>query len=303
MKIVISGGTGFIGKRLVERLAAERHTIILLTRNPAAMRTTAYPNVQARIWDGKSVGEWCADVEGAGAVINLAGEPIAAKRWSASQKAKILETRVNATRAIVAAIKQANKKPAVLVNGSAVGYYGAVEHGEVTESHKKGSGFLADVVEQWELEARVAESLGVRVALLRTGVVLGAGGGALEKMALQFKMFAGGTIGSGRQWFPWVHRDDIVNMILFGLENSQFSGAINAAAPEAATMKQFCTALGVAMHRPSWAPVPGIILKLALGEMSEMLLTGQRVVPSRLVALGYPFQFPKLDSALADIFS
>jgi uncharacterized protein (TIGR01777 family) len=303
MKIILTGGTGFIGKRLIEKLATDRHEIVLLSRNPSAAQNTINPALQVRQWDGKSVGAWSADVDGADAVINLAGEPVAAKRWTGKQKAKILESRVLATRAIVEAIKQARKKPAVLINGSAVGYYGAVENGEVTESHKQGTSFLADVVGQWEREALAAESVGVRVAMLRIGVVLGEGGGALEKMALQFKMFAGGTIGSGSQWFPWVHRDDVVKMILFALTTPTVSGPINAAAPDSVTMRQFCNALGAAMHRPSWAPVPGFVLRLALGEMSEMLLTGQRVVPARLLALGYSFQFPKLDGALTDIFS
>jgi uncharacterized protein len=303
MKIFLTGGSGFIGKRLIEQLTSARHDVVLLTRNPLAKQVTHYPTVQVRQWDGKTPGEWVAELDGADAIINLAGEPIAAKRWTTEQKKKILESRVNATRAVVAAIKQAGKKPSVLINGSAVGYYGAVEDRKVTENDKKGAGFLADVVDQWEHEAWAAEVLGVRVALLRIGVVLGEGGGALEKMALQFKMFAGGTVGSGNQWFPWVHRDDIVNMILFALENPGASGPINATAPESVTMRQFCAALGMAMHRPSWAPVPGFVLKIALGEMAGMLLTGQRVVPSKLTSLGYAFRFPKLDGALGDIFS
>lgn len=303
MKIIVTGGTGFIGKRLVETLAAARHNVILLTRNPASIDMSAHRSVQLRVWDGKTLGAWASDVDGADAVMNFAGESIGAKRWTSTQKGKILNSRVDATRAIIGAIRQAKKKPSVLVNASAVGYYGPVESDEVTENHPCGKGFLADVCMRWEQEARAAEQLRVRVVILRQGVVVDEGGGALDRMALPFKMFVGGPVGSGKQWFPWVHRDDVVNIALFALENQKLAGAVNVAAPESVTMKQFCDALGRAMHRPSWAPVPGIVLKIALGEMSGMLLTGQQVVPSKLLHIGYNFRFPKLDRALTDIFS
>jgi uncharacterized protein (TIGR01777 family) len=302
MKIILTGGTGFIGIRLIEKLATAQHDIVLLTRTPSAINLSAYPKVQAKQWDGKTVGAWASDVDGADAVIHLAGEPIAAKRWTSTQKEKIQNSRVDGTRAIVEATRRAARKPFVLVSGSAVGYYGAVESGEVSESHKMGSGFLPEVCDRWEQEARAIESLGVRLVLLRTGIVVGESGGALAKMTLPFKLFVGGPIGSGKQWFPWIHRDDVVNIILFAMENAKLTGAVNVAAPESATIKQFCGALGKALHRPSWAPVPAFALKLALGEMAGMLLTGQRVVPSKLIANGYSFRFPKLDRALSDIF-
>jgi uncharacterized protein (TIGR01777 family) len=212
-------------------------------------------------------------------------------------------SRVDATRALVYAIHHAQKKPSVLVNGSAVGYYGDVPNGEVTESHKKGEGFLSNVCEKWEEAALLAQTYGVRVVLLRTGVVLGDDGGALQRLALPFKFFVGGWVGSGNQWFPWIHRDDVVNIILHAIHTDHVSGPVNGAAPESLTMRQFCEALGKAMRRPSWAPAPGFVLRVALGEMSTMLLTGQRAVPMKLIASGFKFKFPNVDGALADIFS
>lgn len=303
MKIILTGGTGFIGKRLVETLVAAQHDIILFTQNPESIDMSVYPSVQLRAWDGKTPGAWAEEMERADAVLNFAGEPIAAKRWTSQQKERILTSRVNATRAIVEAIRHTKKKPSVLVNASAVGYYGAVENDDVLETCKRGDGFLSMTCEKWEQEALAAEQLGVRVVLLRTGVVIGDGGGALKKMALPFKMFVGGPVGSGRQWFPWIHLDDVVNIALFAIQNSALAGPVNVAAPDPVTMKQFCDALGGAMHRPSWAPVPGFVLKIALGEMSGMLLTGQRSIPAKLNHAGYDFLFPKLDGALINIFS
>ncbi len=301
MRIILTGGTGFIGRALLRRFVADNHSVVLLTRNATGAQRLGSKSVRIVEWDGKGSGDLTALVDGADAVINLAGEPIAAKRWTPRQKKKILASRLDATKAIVAAIAKAERKPSVLVNGSAVGYYGAVEEGEITESRSQGTGFLADTCSQWESEARSAETYGIRVVLLRTGIVLGEDGGALAKMLLPFKLFVGGPIGTGRQWFPWIHRDDVVSIILFTIDHRELSGPVNLAAPESVTMKQFCSALGTAMHRPSWAPVPAFVLKFALGEMSDMLLTGQNVVPSKLQHLGYAFHFPKLARALGTI--
>ncbi len=302
MKIILTGGSGFIGSRLVEKLATAGHEVVVLTRDPSSVEMK-YPNVKAKQWDGKNPGDWIPDVDGADAVMNFAGESIGGERWTSTQKEKILNSRVNATRALIEAMKQAKKKPRVLVNASTVGYYGPVDEAEVTETHPPGNDFLAGVCKRWEQEARAAEQLGVRVVLLRQGVVIDKGGGALEKMALPFKLFVGGPVGSGKQWFPWIHRDDAVNIAVFAAENSSVTGPINVVAPEIVRMKQFSKTLGRAMHRPSLIPVPGFVLKVALGEMSEMLLTGQHVVPSRLTASGYSFLFPQLNGALTEIFS
>ncbi len=303
MKIILTGGSGFIGRRLVEKFATAGHEVIVLTRDPASLGMQKYATVKAKHWDGKTTGAWISEVDGADAVLNFAGESIGGKRWTSKQKEKILSSRIDATRALIDAMKQAKKKPAVLVNASAVGYYGPVEEAQVTEAYPAGNDFLAHVCRKWEREALAAEQLGVRVVLLRQGVVLDNGGGALERMALPFKMFVGGPVGSGRQWFPWIHRDDAVHVALFATENRKMSGPVNVVAPEQMRMKEFSRALGKAMHRPSMIPVPGFVLKLALGEMSGMVLTGQRVVPEQLFIAGFSYFFPHVDDALTEIFS
>jgi len=247
-------------------------------------------------------GSWAKHVDGADAVICLAGENLSRKRWSARQKEVMRESRIGTTRSIVFAIGEAKKKPSVLVCASGAGYYGNVAEGDVTEDAPKGTGFLSDLCRDWEEEAMKAAASGVRVVTLRMGVVLGRNGGALQKMLLPFKLFAGGPLGTGRQWFPWIHLEDEVGVILHALGNSSMRGPINLAAPEPVTMAQFCKSLGKAMHRPSWAPVPGFVLKLALGEMAEMILKGQRVVPKRVSEAGYAFRYPTLGGALRDIF-
>ena len=208
MNIILAGGTGLIGKELLNQLIEKKHTVTLLKRNSKDISSPS-PFMRVEIWDGKNLGNWVTAFDDADAVINLSGEPIAAKRWTSSQKEKILSSRIDSTRAIVSAIKESKKKPTVLVNASAVGYYGNVESGDVTELHEKGKGFLADVCARWEDEALQAEQLGVRVALLRTGIVLGKDEGALKKMLPPFQFFVGGPLGSGKQWFPWIHVEEI----------------------------------------------------------------------------------------------
>ncbi len=302
MKIVVAGGSGFLGKALLKKLIEANHSVALLSRNPRAAQSNVPSSVQVEQWDAKSVGNWAQRIDGADAVINLTGESIGGKRWTAKQKEMILSSRIDSTRAVVEAIRQATLKPKLLINQSAVGYYGNVEVGNVTEDHPRGTDFLGEVASRWEVEARKAESLGVRVVTPRTGIVLDKNGGALQKLLLPFNLFIGGPLGSGRQWFPWIHLEDEINAFLFALENPKLSGPVNLAAPESVTMKQFCTALGKAMHRPSWAPVPGFVLKILLGEMAgPLLLGGQKVVPEKLSEAGYKFRFPKLEEALSDI--
>ena len=300
MKIIVTGGSGFVGSRLLPRLAAGGHDVILLTRDPESVRSRIDRRVAVELWDGKTVGVWARQVDGADAVLNFAGESIGGKRWTAAQKGRIIKSRVDGTTAIVSAIGKAFKKPATLINASAVGFYGPVEDGDVGEDHPRGETFLSETVEQWEKAAREAEKSDVRVVLLRSGVVLGKGG-ALERMVLPFKLFAGCPVGSGRQWFPWIHLDDLVGVVLFALNNPNVSGPVNVVAPQAMTMKEFSAELGRVLHRPSWIPVPGFVLKVALGEMSEMLLTGQRVVPGVLERQGYNFKFPQVAQALSNV--
>ena len=298
MKIMIAGGTGFIGGDLVAQLRSKGHELFLLSRSE---KKSADSNIHYLPWDGKSSGSWGSQMSAMDAVINLAGEPIAGKRWSAAQKDKILQSRILGTRAIIEAISKSNPKPKLLINASAVGYYGNVPEGDVSETHTKGKGFLADTCEAWENEALRAQAVGLRTVLLRTGIVLERGGGALSKMLPPFQFFAGGPLGSGRQWFPWIHREDVVRILLFALENEAISGAVNTTAPNPVTMREFCRDLGKVMHRPSWAPVPGLALKILLGEMSEMLLGGQKALPEKLLKHQFIFKFPNLEGALADI--
>ena len=294
MNIVIAGGTGFVGRALVKKLSAEGHRVRVLSRKPDAVGNV--------LWDGRTAGPWTAELERADAVIDLAGEGIGDERWSPDRKARIRSSRIDATRALVQAMGRCSRCPKVLLNASAVGFYGSVPDGEVTERDLKGGGFLADVCADWEEEALKAGPLGVRVALMRFGVVLGKDGGALQKFILPFRLCIGGPLGSGRQWFPWVHRDDVIGALLFALQNETLSGPVNVTAPETVTMEQFCRALGKAMRRPSWAPVPGFVLKMLLGEMSEMVLTGQRAVPCKLEGAGFRFGFGRVETALADLF-
>ncbi|MBI3996223.1 MAG: TIGR01777 family protein [Candidatus Omnitrophica bacterium] len=293
MKVLITGGTGFLGSRLCERLVRAGHDLCVLTRNPLARIGQA--GVQFLSWDGQ---EWEHALAEAQAVINLAGEPIAEGRWTAAQKARIRESRVHATRQLVGRMASRLEKPAVLINASAIGYYGPCGEEEVTEADPPGHGFLAETCRAWEAEAQRAEDLGVRVVRLRLGVVLGPSGGALAKMVPPFVLFLGGPIGSGRQWVSWIHREDVVGMIEWALSHPQVSGAVNVTAPHPVTMREFCETLGRVLGRPSWLPVPAWALRLWLGEMAQVLVTGQRVIPHAATRGQYAFIYPDLQAAL-----
>jgi len=264
------------------------------------MAVPSLPGMRSEQWDGKTIGRWAGCLDGADAVLNLAGESIGGRRWTPAQKDRILRSRVDATIAVCEGIRQAGRKPATLVSASAVGIYGPVDQGDVPEDHPRGNTFLADVVDRWETAAREAEKSGVRVVLVRIGVVLGRGG-ALKRMMVPFRMFVGGPVGSGNQWFPWIHIDDLVNVLTMALKDAGLSGPINAVAPHTVTMREFSRELGRALHRPSWISLPGFVLRAALGEMAGMLLTGQKVIPSVLGKRGFDFKYPRLPEALADL--
>jgi uncharacterized protein len=303
MRVVIAGGSGLIGGRLIDALLQAHHEVILLSRDPERTREK-FTSVRVEHGDLKAGGALVKVIDGSDAVINLSGESIASHRWTPDQKQRILSSRIDSTRTIVAAIAQATRKPAVLLNASASGYYGNVQGGEVNETNPKGEGFLADVCGEWEMEALQARASGVRVVLLRSGVVLEKYGSALQKFLLPFRFFAGGPLGSGEQWFPWIHIQDEVNAILYSAGNEQILGPINLAAPDPVRMEDFCRVLGKVLNRPAWLSVPGFVLKLALGEMAEpLLLQGQKMIPQKLIGAGFKFQFSKLEDALRDLLN
>lgn len=296
MKLVITGASGFIGTALCSELLQKGHTLTLLTRG-----APREPNTGVKRWHHWTPGtlrDWDSELEGVDGVINLAGEPIAVQKWSATQRRRLEKSRVDATHVLVQACAKAERRPQFFISASAVGYYGPRGDEIVTEETPPGSDFLAQLCRNWEEEALRAEQLGMRVARLRTGIVLGAGGGALEKMVPPFKWFSGGPIGSGKQWMSWIHLEDQVRLILFLIDNQLACGPINATAPNPERNKDFSRALGKALHRPSWLPVPGFLLRLGLGDMADMLLTGQRVVPAAAEKLGFQFNYPTLPEAL-----
>jgi uncharacterized protein len=295
MHLVIAGGTGFLGTPLANALRAEKHRISVLSRTKTAASDVI-------VWDPNGqVGSWAAALEGADAVINLAGEPIAERRWTAERKQRILRSRVDATRSLAAAIHACAKPPRVLISGSGVGFYGPCGDEVVTESHPAGSDFLAGVCVEWEAEALAAQAH-TRVVLVRTGLVLARDGGALPKMLPPFWFGAGGPVGSGRQYWPWIHRQDWIDLVRFAISTDTVEGAINATAPAPVTNREFAKALGRAIHRPAITPVPEFVLKVILGEMSQALLTGQRAVPESGERAGFKFTYRTLESALADLF-
>jgi uncharacterized protein len=297
-RIVIAGGTGFLGRPLANLLASEGHDVVILTRHSGSRG--AARSVE---WnpDG-SAARWSSEIDGARAVINLAGESIAGKRWTAAQKKRILDSRVLATRSIVAAIQQAKNPPPVFVSGSAVGYYGPHGDDVVTEATARGNDFLADVCVQWEAEAARAANR-TRLVCIRTGLVLERDGGALPAMLPPFWLGAGGPVGSGRQYWPWIHRADWAAMVHWTIRDDSVTGPVNVTAPEPLTNREFAKALGRAMHRPAFMPAPGFALRLLLGEMADgLLLSGQRAVPSRAERGGFRFKYTRLDAALNDLF-
>jgi uncharacterized protein (TIGR01777 family) len=299
MKIAITGASGFIGSLLADHLWNQRHHLLLLSRNPP--REIDVTKQEWVAWNPSTKGGWQQALDGVDGIFNLAGEPIAAKRWTDAQKETIKSSRVQSTRALVNAIAIAKDKPKFLINASAVGYYGARGDETITEDTGPGNDYLSRVCVAWEEEARKAESYGVRVVLVRTGIVLDKGKGALAKMVPPFKVFAGGPLGSGNQWMPWIHIEDEIRLLLFLLENQNARGSFNATAPNPVTMAEFGKTLGNVLNRPSWATVPAGVLTLLVGEMAEMLLNGQRALPQAALKLGYEFRYPTLMPALQSL--
>ncbi len=288
MRVVVAGGTGFIGRALRAALEAAGHEAVVLSRSAGPGRV---------VWDGETQGPWTAALEGSGAVVNLAGASVAGGRWTEARKRLLAQSRLLPTRALVTALSGLKERPGVLVSASAVGYYGDRGDEELSERSGPGAGFLARLCVDWELEARKAAGYGARVVLLRTGIVLGKGGGALAKMLTPFRLGLGGPLGSGTQWMPWISLEDEVGLILHLLER-EVSGPVNAAAPSPVTNQGFSAALGRALRRPALLRAPAFALRLALGEMSSLLLGGQKVRPEKALESGYRFKHPELAAAL-----
>lgn len=305
MKVAITGATGLVGSRLVEKLNAENNHIIVFTRNldkaQKVFPNSAFPQVELVQYNPQVSGDWQKAISGCDAVINLAGAPIA-ERWTPQYKQEILSSRQLVTQKIVEAIEQAEIKPQVLVSASAIGYYGTSETATFDETSASGNDFLAEVCQKWEAEAQKVKEAGVRLVIPRIGIVL-ANGGALGKMLGPFQMFAGGPIGSGRQWFSWIHRDDLVNLIVEAIKRPDMEGVFNATAPNPVRMTQFCQTLGDVMNRPSWLPVPDFVLELLLGDGAKVVLEGQQVLPKQTQAASFNFQYPQLKPALQEILS
>ncbi|MEH2024929.1 thylakoid membrane protein ThyD [Nostoc sp.] len=306
MKVAITGATGFVGSRLVQRLHGEGHKIVVLTRNAAFAQkvfpSEAFDNIEIVAYTPNASGSWQSVIASCDGVVNLAGEPIGEGRWTPERKQEILNSRKLGTQKIVEAIANANPKPSVLINASAIGYYGTSETATFDETSLSGNDFLAQVCQAWEGEARKVKDAGVRLVILRFGIVLG-NGGALGKMIPPFKLFAGGPIGSGRQWFSWIHVDDLVNLIVQALTKPEIEGVYNATAPNPVRMSDLSQTLGQVMNRPSWLPVPAFAIEALLGDGAIVVLEGQQVIPKRTVQTGFEYKYPNLRSALTQILN
>ncbi len=301
MKIIVSGATGFIGEALCGRLQAAGHRVVALTRDLDRARRRLGPSVDLFRWDGPDAGRWERTLEDADAIVNLAGAPIAAGRWTAARKQLLVQSRVTATRRLVDALSLYGRRPVVFVSASGIGFYGASDTALFDETGPKGTGFLADLSAAWEAEAQRADTFGARVVRVRIGMVLERDGGALPKMLLPFYLGMGGPILPGTQWVSWIHRTDLIELIRWAVSTPTVSGPLNAVAPGAVQMTQLCHSVGRALHRPCWLPVPQVAVRVGLGELGTLLTTGQRVDPARARAQGFVFRYPDVESAMQAI--
>lgn len=300
MRVIITGGTGLVGRALAASLVTDGHEVIVLSRTPERF-SRLLKGVRLAGWDGRTSKSWGRLADGSDAIVNLAGEPIGA-RWTADRKRRILESRLYAGQAVVQAVEQSSVKPRVVVQASGVGYYGPRGGTKLTEDDPAGSDWAAQVAVRWEAATQPVEEMGVRRVVIRSGVVLSTEGGALPRIALPFRFFVGGPLGNGRQWLSWIHIADEVAAIRFLIENEAARGPFNLAAPGAVNNVQFSQALGRAMRRPALVRTPAFALRLLFGEMASTILEGQRAVPSKLDSLGFRFRFPDIESALAHLF-
>lgn len=301
MNVLIFGGSGFVGRNVSEELGNNGYGVYVVTRNRLRSHKEVSEKVQIIEWDNNRPLSSVSGLKEIDVVINLAGESIGKRRWTNSVKQEILESRIKTTRAIVTAINEGIIQPGILINASAVGYYGPREDEEIIEGEEAGKDFLAEVCQAWENEAYKVKGARTRVVTIRIGVVLG-NEGALNQMAMPFKFYLGGPLGPGNQWLSWIHIHDLIRIMRFAIEHEELSGPVHGTAPEPMKMKDFCRVLGGVLNRPSWFPVPELLLRIGLGQMSEMLLHGQRVVPKKCINAGFEFRFATLESALENIY-
>ncbi len=302
MKVLIFGGTGFVGRNLIEELEDNQYQVFVVTRNREKYLESLANKVQLLEWDTVSSLSSIDKLPEMDIVINLAGESLAEKRWTSSVKEEIKDSRVRTNRAIVTAINNSVIEPELLISASAVDYYGPRQDEKITEKEKAGDSFLARVCRAWEEEAYKVQNESTRVVTTRFGVVLGEEG-ALQRMVLPFKLYVGGPVGRGEQWLSWIHIQDLVKMIRFIMENQDLTGPVNAVSPDPVRMKDFGKTLGNVLNKPSWLPVPEFMLKIVLGQMSEVLLQGQRVYPEKISNTEFEFNFPEVKSALEDVLA
>lgn len=300
-RIIVTGATGLIGRKLSRKLFEAGHQIIVFSRNASSAKNNLKQDFVYIDWDYRKNDNWLDSFSSADAIVHLAGINLFAKRWNKTFKEEILVSRKETTKALVDAVKLTQAKPEVFVSASAVGYYGDCGDKLLDENSPAGNDFLAEVCKVWEAEAAEVEKVGVRSVSVRTGIVLSNEDGALKKMLLPFKLFVGGPLGNGKQWFPWIHIDDIVGVYFHALENQNLSGAVNAASPNICTMKEFAKTLGKVLNRPSLFPVPEFALKIAIGEAGKVVLMSQRVKVNKLLDSGYKFKFENLEEALRNL--
>ncbi|MEN9204807.1 MAG: TIGR01777 family oxidoreductase [Thermostichales cyanobacterium DRC_bins_46] len=302
MRVTVLGGSGFVGQGLIPSLLAAGHQVQVLTRDPQSAAKRLPTAVTVTGYHPLEPSTWANALAGSQGIINLTGESLAGTRWTAERKAAIQRSRITVTEALVTAIRSLEEKPEVVINSSAIGYYGPRGDEDVDETSPPGRGFLAEVCQAWEAAAQPLQELGVRLLIVRTGIVLGPGGGVLAQLTPIFQAFLGGPVGSGQQWFSWIHRQDLVNQMLFALDHREVQGVWNGTAPHPVRMVEFCQTLGQVLARPSWLPVPGLALELLFGEAAQVILTGQKVLPRRPLEAGFSFQYPELLPALQQIF-
>lgn len=300
MRVLITGGTGLIGTAFSALLIEQGDEVWVLSRNPDRVKVPE--GVKVEKWDGKTSAGWQYLMEEMDVVVNLAGENLGSGRWTVERKRNILQSRILAGQAVCEAFQAAKNKPRVLLQASAIGIYGTLDDRPVTEEMPPGSDYLSQVAVAWEAVTQPVEALGVRRVVLRTGLVLTPDGGALQQLLLPFKLFVGGPLGSGKQWWSWISLADQISAMRFLMYSEKAVGPVNIASPSPVTMNEFGKVLGRVMYRPYWLRVPAFALKLLLGEMSILVLEGQRVIPSRLLEWGYEFKFPRLDDALENLF-